>query len=136
MTPCTFSYMISPDSITTTCRDATSWECNVKDDCIRSCLIEFESFTLSKLYIDPIHSVLVSFPGSLLVPCKTLLGQVKLVRIFVFLVHGILRRKEYRLSFPAQILSSPLSILNLSWSAVYTDCTSDVINVLEEIVRN
>ena len=30
-------------------RDTISWECIVKDDCITSCLIEFESFTLSKV---------------------------------------------------------------------------------------
>ena len=60
-----------------------------------------ESYTLSMLYIDPIHRVLVSFPPLLLVPCKTWFGQSKLVRIFVFLVHGIYSRKEYCLSFPA-----------------------------------
>ena len=49
--------------------------------------------------IDPIHRVLVSFPRFLLVPCK-------LVRIFVFLVHGIHSREEYCLSFPVWILSS------------------------------
>ena len=32
------------------------------DDCVRSCLIELESFLLSKLYIDPVHRVLMSFP--------------------------------------------------------------------------
>ena len=52
-------------------------------------LIELQSFSLSKLKIDPVHRVLVSFPRFLLVPCKTWFGQVKLVRIFVFLVHGI-----------------------------------------------
>ena len=49
--------------------------------------------------IDPIHRVLVSFPRFLLVPCK-------LVRIFLFLVHGIHSREEYCLSFPVWILSS------------------------------
>ena len=82
-------------------RDTISWECVIKDDCVRSCLIELQSFPLSKLYIDPIHRVLVSFPRFLLVPCKTWFGQVKLVRIFVFLVHGIHSRKEHCLSFPA-----------------------------------
>ena len=37
-----FSYRISPDSITTT------FGCVVKDDCITSCLIELQSFPLSK----------------------------------------------------------------------------------------
>ena len=44
-------------------RDTTSWECILKDDCVRSSLIEFQSFSLSKLYIDPIHRILV--------PCST-----------------------------------------------------------------
>ena len=36
-------------------------------------------------------------------------GQVKLVQIFVFLVHGIHSREEYCLSFLAQILSSSIN---------------------------
>ena len=43
-------------------RDTISWECVVKDDCVRSCLIELKSFLLSKLFFDPIHGVLMSFP--------------------------------------------------------------------------
>ena len=43
-------------------RDTINWECIVKNDCITSRLIELQSFTLSKLYFDPIHSILVSFP--------------------------------------------------------------------------
>ena len=42
-------------------RDSTSWECVVKDDCITSCLIELQSSSLSKLYIDPIHRTLCLF---------------------------------------------------------------------------
>ena len=78
-------------------RDTISWECIVKDYCITSCLIELQSFSLSKLYIDPIHRVLVPFP-LLLELCKTRLGQVKLARIFVFLVHGI----HSRVSLPRE----------------------------------
>ena len=43
-------------------RDTISWECIVEDDCIRSCLIELQSCSLSKFDVDPIHRVLVSFP--------------------------------------------------------------------------
>ena len=42
-------------------RDTISWECVVKDDCVRSCLIELNFFLLSKLYFDPIHRVFWSF---------------------------------------------------------------------------
>ena len=73
--------------------------------CGTSCLIEFQSFPLGKLYIDPIHRILVSFP-LLLARCKTWFGQIKLLRMPVILIHGIHGRKEYRLSFPAWILSS------------------------------
>ena len=63
-------------------RDTISWECVVKDDCVRSCLTKLQSFSLSKLYIDPIHRILVPFP-LLLVHCKTWFSQIKLLRISV-----------------------------------------------------
>ena len=42
-------------------RDAISCECVVKDDCVRSCLIELQSFPLSKFKVDPLHRVLDVF---------------------------------------------------------------------------
>ena len=86
-------------------RNTISWECIVKDDSVRSCLIELQSFLLSKFYVDQIHRFLVSFPLLLCVPCKTWCVQVNLIRIFVFLIHRVHMQKEYCLSF-AQILSS------------------------------
>ena len=79
------------------------------------------------LYL-PIHRILVSFPRFLLVPCLTWFGQVKLVRIVVFLVHGIHIRKEYYLSFPSLNFILPVSILTLWWSVnwlhiQYDKCT-------------
>ena len=54
--------------------------------------------------------------------------------ILVILMHGIQGCKEYRLSVPARILSCRY------WSGicdgVYTDCTSNMESVLEEIVLN
>ena len=35
-------------------RDTTSWKCFVKNDGVRSCMIELQSFLLSKFDIDPI----------------------------------------------------------------------------------
>ena len=88
-------------------RDTISWECIVKDDCITSCLIEFESFTLSKLQVDPIHRVLVFFFSfSACTMQDVVWSNQVLVRIFVFLVHGIHSREDYCLSFLAWILSS------------------------------
>ena len=52
-------------------RDTISWERVVKDDCVRSCLIKLQSFLLSKFDVNPIHSVLMFLPYSLLLPCKT-----------------------------------------------------------------
>ena len=49
-------------------RDTISWKRFVKDDCVRSCLIELESFLLSKLDVNPIHSVLMFLPYFLFVP--------------------------------------------------------------------
>ena len=74
----------------------------MEDDCVRSCLIELQSFPLSKLFFDPVHRILV--PCQLfLVRCQTWFGQIKLLRIFVILMHGIHGCKEYRLSVPARI---------------------------------
>ena len=60
--------------------------------------------------------------------------QINKIRISVIFIQGIHGRKEYRLSFPAGILSSRYQ----SWIrvGVYTDCTSNMINVLEESVQN
>ena len=86
-------------------RDTISWECIVEDDCVRSCLIDLQSFSLSKFDVDPIHRVLMFLPIFLMVSCKTRCFQVNYIRIPVFFVHRIHRREEYRLSF-ARILSS------------------------------
>ena len=86
-------------------RDATSWECVEKDDCVRSCLIELTSFLLRKFDVDPIQSVLMFLPLFLMVPCKTRCFQVNFVWISVFFVHRIHRREEYSLSF-SQTLTS------------------------------
>ena len=60
-------------------QDTISWECVVKDDCVRSCLIELKSFLLSKFYVDPIHRVLMFLPRFLLVPCNTRCFQVNYI---------------------------------------------------------
>ena len=82
-----FSYIISPVSITTFFRDTISCACIVKSDCITFCLIELQSFSLSKLYIDPTHRILVPFP-LLLARCKTWFGQIKLLRSLLSLFMG------------------------------------------------
>ena len=127
----TFSYMTSPVFYPNNFRDTTSWECFVKNDGVWSCLIERQSFLQSKIDVDPIYRVQMFLPCCMHVICKTRCFQVDLVRILVFFVHGIHRKKEYCLSV-APILTSRYQ----SRMECKIDCTSDVINVLEETVRN
>ena len=114
-------------------RDTISWECLVKNDGDRSRLIELQSFLLRKFDVDPIHRVLMFLPCFMHVACKTRSFQVDRLRILVFLIYRIYKQKEYCLSF-AQILTSWYQ----TWidDGMSIDCTSDVMNVLEETVRN
>ena len=98
-------FLTSPVSNRHNFRDTIRWECFVKDDCIRSCLIELQSFLQSKVDVDPIHSILMFLPCFMHVLCKTRCFQVDRVRILMVFIHGIHRQKEYRL-FVAQILTS------------------------------
>ena len=50
----TFSYRIFSRFHLDSLRDTIAWECIVKDDGVRSRLIELQSFSLSKLYTDRI----------------------------------------------------------------------------------
>ena len=60
----------------------------MKNDGVRSRLIELQSFHQSKFDVDPMHRVLMFLPLFLLVPCETRCFQVNFVRISVFLVIG------------------------------------------------
>ena len=80
-------------------RNATSWKCFLKGDCIRSSLIEIQSFPNCKIDVDPIYCVLMSFPCFIHVLCTTRYTQVHHIRILVIFVHRINRQKEYCLSF-------------------------------------
>ena len=86
-------------------RDTIGCECLVKDDGVRSCLTELKSFLLSKLYIDPIHRVLMFLPRFMDVLCKTRCFQIDRVKILLVFVQRTHRRKEYYLSL-AHILAS------------------------------
>ena len=77
----------------------------MKNDGVRSRLIELQSFLLSKFDVDPIHRVLMFLPRFIHVLCKTQCSQVDRVKIFVFLDHKIHKQKEYFLSI-AKILTS------------------------------
>ena len=86
-------------------RDTMSWECFIKNDGVRSSLIELQSFLHSKIEVDPIQRVLMFLPCFMHVLFKTRCSQVDRIRILVFFVHRIHRQIEYCVSV-AQILSS------------------------------
>ena len=75
--------------------DTISWECFVKNGCVRSCLIELQSFPQSKIDVDPIHRILMFLPCFVPVLCRTRCFQVDRVRILVFFVHRIHKQEEY-----------------------------------------
>ena len=115
-------------------RNSISWERFVKNDCVRSCFIELQSFFQSKIDVDPIHRILMFLPCFVHGLCMTRCFQVDRIRILMTFVHGFHRQKEYCLSV-AQTLSSTRC---QSWipDEVKIDCTPDMIHVLEEIARN
>ena len=56
--------------------DTISWKRFLKDDCIRSSLIEFQSFLNRKIDVDPKNRVLMSLPCIVQVLCTTWYIQV------------------------------------------------------------
>ena len=88
----TFSKMTSPVSILTTFGiQSISWKGFMKNDSVRSSLIELQSFLNSKIDVDPIYCVLMSLPCFAHVLCMTRYTQVDRIKILVILVHGIHR---------------------------------------------
>ena len=53
----------------------------MKNDSVRSCLIELQSFLQSKIDVDPIHRILMFLPGFMHVLCMTQFIQVDRIRI-------------------------------------------------------
>ena len=90
--------MNSPVSHPNNFQDTISWECFVKNDGVRSCLTELQSFLHNKIGVDPIHRVLMFLPCLMHVLCKTWCFQIGRVKVLVFSVQKIHKQKEYRLS--------------------------------------
>ena len=101
----TSSFMTSPVFHPNNFRNTISWKWFMKNDSIRSGLIELQSFLQSKIDVDPIHCVLMSLPCFMHVLCMTRYTQADRIRILVILVHGIQKQKEHCLSV-VQILTS------------------------------
>ena len=77
----------------------------MKNDSVRSRLIELQSFPYSKTDVDPIYCVLMSFPCFVHTLCMTRPTQVDRIRTLMTLVSGIHKEKEHCLSV-VQILTS------------------------------
>ena len=75
-----------------------SWKYSLKDDCIRSSLIECQSFVNRKININPKYRVLMFLPSTVQVLCKTWYSEVNLCRILMPFVSRINRQEEYCLS--------------------------------------
>ena len=106
-------------------RNTKSWKCFVKNDSVRSCLIELQSFLQSKIDVDPIHCVLMFLPCFVHVLCMTRCIQVDRIRILMVFVHRIHKKKEYCLSF-AQSFGLPVSILDWWWNVNWLHTQNDI----------
>ena len=74
-------------------RNTIRWKRFMKNDSVRSNLIELQSFRSSKIDVDPIYCVLMSLPCIVQVLCMTRYTQVDRVRILIVFVHRINRQK-------------------------------------------
>ena len=104
-------------------RNTISWKCVMKNDCVRSSLIECKSLLNRKININPKYCVLVFLPCFMQVLCMTRYTQVDRIRILVILVHGIHRQEEYCLSVAQNLTSRYQSSID---DGMWIDCTSDM----------
>ena len=109
------------------------WKCFLKDDSIRSSLIEFQSFFSSKIDVDPIYCVLMTLPCVVQVLCMTWYIQINHLRIFVTFVHRITRQEEHCLSLARILTSRYYSRVD---DRMKIERTSNMVNMLEEVARN
>ena len=100
----------------------------LKDDCLRSCLIECQSFSDCKINIDPKYRVLMPFPCTVHVFRETWYREVNILRVSVTFISWINRQEEYRLSV-AQILTSWYQSIVVNRMKI--ECASNVANVRE-----
>ena len=100
----------------------------MKDNYIRSSLIECQFFPNRKITVDPIYRVLMSLPSTVQVLCTTWLIEVNLFKILMPFVSGIHRRKEYRLSLALILTSKYQSIFD---DRMKIKSTSNVVDVME-----
>ena len=70
-------------------RNTISWKCFVKNDCVRSSLIELQPFPQSKIDVDPIHCVFMFLLCVMQVLGTTWYTQVNRIRILMLFVSRI-----------------------------------------------
>ena len=71
-----------------------SWKCSLEDNCIRSSLIECQSFLNRKININAKYRILMFLPSTVQVLCSTCFIEVNLCRILMAFVSGINGQKR------------------------------------------
>ena len=105
----------------------------MKNDGDRSSLIELQTFLQSKIDVDPIHRVLMFLPRFMHVLCKKRAPKSIVSGSLCSLSIGSTGRNNTL----CLLLKFCPSGINPELMMEYKiDCTSDMINVLEEIARN
>ena len=95
-----FYTMVSPPSNLSALTMQLGGKYILKDDCIRSCLIELQSFfDDSKININPEYRILMPFPIVLHVSSTTRHRIINVFWISMIFIPWINRQKEHRLSF-------------------------------------
>ena len=109
-------------------QNTMGWKCSSKNDCIRSCLIECQSFFDRKINIDPKYRVLMPFPCAAQVSRETRYREVNIFKVSVTFISWINKQEEHRLS-SAQIFTSKYqSIVD---NRMKIECSSNMVNVRE-----
>ena len=110
-----------------------SWKCSLKDNCIRSCLIECQSLFNRKVNIKPKYRVLVPLPCTVHVFRSTWYREVNIFRIFMICVSWINGQEEYCLSSSQILTSRYQSIVD---NRTKIECASNVVDVMEYSTPN
>ena len=110
-----------------------SWKCSLKDNCIRSSLIEFQSFPNRKIDINPKYRVLMFLPSTMQVLCTTWYREINMCRILMLFVSEINRQEEYCLSLAWILTSRYQSVVD---DRMKIKSTSNMVNMMEESTLN
>ena len=104
----------------------------MKDGCIRSSLIEFQSFLNRRIDVEAKYRVMMFLPSTVQVLCTTWYREANIFRILMPFVSGINRRKILSVS----CLNSDLRGQSIIDDRMKIKRTSKVVNMLEEVALN